>query len=85
MDLSNLIMKIIWKVNLLMEDVKVEEDISKIMEVIMKVISKIVQQMDMANILINQDINIKVNGKIILPMVKDRQFILMVQDITDNF
>lgn len=42
MDLSNLIMKIIWKVNLLMEDVKVEEDISKIMEVIMKVISKIV-------------------------------------------
>ena len=39
----------------------------------------------MANILINQDINIKVNGKIILPMVKDRQFILMAQDITDNF
>lgn len=42
MDRYNSIMTTIWKVNLLKEDVKVEEGISKIMEVIMRGISKIV-------------------------------------------
>lgn len=55
------------------------------MEVIMKAILEITLQMDMESISISTDINMKVNGKIIYPMVKVRPNTQMEADITDSF
>ncbi len=86
MDMGNfiLIMEIFYKDNLKMVDVKEKEDGSNMMVVIMKVILKIMSQMDMVYILMLMVINIKVNGKIIYPMGKDRPSIQMAVDIMDN-
>lgn len=41
--------------------------------------------MAMANIMINQAINMKVNGRITYQMEKEKYFIQMAPDITENF
>lgn len=80
-----LIMETSWRDNLKMADVKVKEDGSSQMEVIMKEISKTTSLMDMENILISTDINLKDNGKTIFLMEKDRLNIQMEADTMDNF
>lgn len=80
-----LTMEIFCKDNLKMADVKAKEDGLNLTEAIMKGTSKIMLLTDMENILISTDISLKVNGKIIFQMARERHSILMEADIMANF
>lgn len=87
MDMENYILKmmIYYKEHLFMEDVKEKVDLLNLMEVIMKAILKIMLLMDMEVMLVEKDLDIKGNGRIMYPMVQGKQYIQMDHDILDNF
>ena len=87
MDLVKFIFKmmIYCKVCLLMEDVKVKEDLLNQMVATMMAILKIMLLMDMEVILEEKDSNMKVNGKIMYLMDLAKLCIQMELGMLDNF
>jgi hypothetical protein len=85
MALLNFRMEIIYKENLIMEDVKEMVDILNQMAVIIKEILKIMLLMDLVNTLIKMVLSMKDYGNIICQMGGDKHIILIKVDTMENF
>lgn len=84
MELSSLMLAIIYKESLLKVDVKEKGDIFEKMEVIMKGNFETVLLMALENFVMEMDISTKVNGRLINLMVVDKLSTRMEVDIMAN-
>ena len=84
MELSSLMLAIIYKESLLKVDVKEKGDIFEKMEVIMKGNFETVLLMALENFVMEMGISTKVNGRLINPMVVDKLSTRMEVDIMAN-
>ena len=84
MELSSLMLAIIYKESLLKVDVKEKGDIFEKMEVIMKGNFETVLLMALENFVMEMGICTKVNGRLINPMVVDKLSTRMEVDIMAN-
>ena len=84
MELSSLMLVIIYKESLLKVDVKEKDDIFEKMEAIMKGNFETVLLMALENFVMEMDISTKVNGRLINLMVVDKLSTRMEVDIMVN-
>lgn len=84
MELSSLMLVIIYKESLLKVDVKEKDDIFEKMEVIMKGNFETVLLMALENFVMEMGTNTKVNGRLINIMVVDKLSTRMEVDIMAN-
>lgn len=84
MELSSLMLAIIYKESLLKVDVKEKDDIFEKMEAIMKVNFETVLLMALGNFVMEMGTNTKVSGRLINLMVGDKLSTRMEVDIMAN-